>query len=193
MEFSWTVFNGVEITPERAAALAGIPGRIDGVAGEPCCFSGSLLSRQTAPEVPESALFMCRFTAEKPGFLAFGVGACWFCRLFLNGQLLLDNGEWGNKPWPIPPRPEHFTGPAPVWQGENLLAVTVKSVPGEPLQLAFRAGEFPGIERCVPSIANYAALSRMSAYPPEGTEARKLARMAKLAELAMGEGERGDV
>ena len=177
MEFSWTVFNGVGIAPERAADFADIPGCVDGVAGEPACFSGSLFSRPTAPEEPESALFMSRFTAEQAGFLAFGVGACYFCRLYLNGQLLLDNSEWGNKPWPIPPRPEHFTVPAPVRQGENLLVVTVKSVPREPLQLAFRAGEVPGIEACVPSIANFTALSRASAYPPEGSEARKRVRM----------------
>ena len=177
MEFLWTVFNGVDITPERAAAFAALPELVDGVAGEPCRFSGSLFSRPTAPEEPESALFMCRFTAQKAGFLAFGIGACYYCRVFLNGQPLLDNGEWGNKPWPLPPRPEDFTVPAPVREGANLLVVTVRSVPREPLQLAFRVKEFPGIEACVPSLANFDALSRLSAYPPEGTEARKCARM----------------
>ena len=97
MEFRWTVFNGVEIASERAAALADVPEEIDGAAGEPAAFTDFLFSRPTAPEEPESALFMCRFTAEKAGFLAFGVGACYFFRLYLNGQLLLDNGEWGNK------------------------------------------------------------------------------------------------
>jgi hypothetical protein len=101
-----------------------------------------------------------------------GFGACFFYRVCLNGKVILDRTEEGNKPY-FPPRSDNFIVPAHCRKGKNLLTVSVVSAPGEALVLAFRIFEDHPWEKTLPCIENYDRLLAEKNYPAEGSVERE--------------------
>lgn len=175
MELKWLLFSGVDGEQLKPEEIAGIPGSINGIKPEAIEFAGGIYKgRKISGTVPAQGVFFSEFSLEEETVLPMGFGGCYFYRVFLNGELILDRSENGNKPY-FPPRTENFIVPGFCRKGKNLLVVILKSVPEEPLCLAFKImKEYPW-QKCVPSVDNFSQLLDFSCYPAEGTPERKYA------------------
>lgn len=175
MDLQWQLFYGVDGEKVNAGSLTEIPFELEGVKGENIEFSDGIFEgKNGAQEPPEQGVFFAAFEVEEEKTFAMGFGGCYFYQVFLNGTLLLDRSESGNKPY-FPPDPDDFIVPAPCGKGTNLLTVVLRSAPGEPMRLAFRIFEEYPWQKTVPSIENFERLVSAPVYPAEGTQERKWA------------------
>ena len=175
MDLQWQLFYGVDGEKINAGDLTGIPFELEGVKRENINFANSVyVGRAAAQEPPEQGVFMAAFELDEGKTFAMGFGGCYFYQVFLNGNLLLDRSESGNKPY-FPPGPEDFIVPVPCDKGKNLLTVVLRSAPGEPMRFAFRIFEEYPWQKTVPSIENFERLVSAPVYPSEGTQERKWA------------------
>lgn len=171
--FRWQLFDGVDTKEFDGTRLYEMPKSIGGISGETIRFENDRFQGSSAVEgrVPEAVL-CAEFELDSPCVLPMGFGACFFYRVCLNGKVILDRTEEGNKPY-FPPRSDNFIVPAHCRKGKNLLTVSVVSAPGEALVLAFRIFEDHPWEKTLPCIENYDSLLAEKNYPAEGSVERE--------------------
>ena len=173
MDFNWKIFEGTVCDADNFDKFFPDQYSFDVKNGRKIDLKNGLWSSDTVSETPETALLFSEFVSESNDTLAFGTGACYFFRVFLNGELIFDRSESGNKPYPIPPSPDNFIFAGKVRQGKNLIAVALKSAPGAALSFAFRGMDDMNGAGIVPSVENFQKLAGSERYPEENSAERK--------------------
>ena len=171
----WTVFFGVDTENRKFEKFTTVPEEVDGIRGKRIEFDNNVWTSESISTEPESALFFCEFNCSADEILSFGTGACYFFQIFLNGSLLIDKRECGNKPYPIPPAADNFITAGKVKRGKNLLIATVKSIGGEPLSLACSIVDSISGSEITPSVENFKNLIDSADFPSEESSGRKTA------------------
>ena len=124
----WRLFPGVKPEAVNAATLKEIPAEIGGVKGIPVTLNGKTLDIAAlagGPENGKTALLLNRFTSDSDGFMQIGIGADWWFDFSVNGKSVYDTLKTGNQVSPVNENNHVFN--FPVRQGENRIALTVKS------------------------------------------------------------------
>ena len=171
----WQLFYGVEGMEKDEAFFSELPDEIDGVKGETIEIENGIFSgRGPQKEPAERGILFAEFDLDEETVLPMGFGACYFYRVFLNGKLILDRSEEGNKPY-FPPCADNFIVPGFCRKGKNLLAIVLISVPDEVMCLDFKIMKDHPWQKTQPSIENYSALLESRKYPEEGTPERESA------------------
>ena len=172
MDIKWQLFYGVDGENTDLASLSEIPEELAGVKGENISFCDNFYTRKSSGAEIETGVFAAEWDMEEETVVSLGFGGCYYYQVFFNGISVLDRRESGNKPY-FPPRFDNFTVPVTCRKGKNILAVALKTSPGNPLMLAFKVRDDYNYLKCQPVIDNFSALINSSAYPPEGSCERK--------------------
>ena len=173
--WKWQLFYGVEAMEKDEAFFSVLPHEIDGVKGEAIEIENGIFSgREPLKEPSERGVLYAEFDLDEETVLPMGFGARYFYRVFLNGKLILDRREEGNKPY-SPPRAGNFIVPGFCRKGKNLLAIVLVSVADEVMYLDFKILKDHPWQKSLPTIENYSALLESVKYPREGSSERESA------------------
>lgn len=172
MDLQWSVFPGIGETSFNAADLKTVPSELASVPRRDALFQNNVFTDEKAGNESMEALFLSAFDLEEDKVLSFGIGAWYYYKLFLNGELLLDNMAYGNKPYSRMSW-ENFIVPGRCRKGGNILAVVLKTPPQEIMSLAFKVLEDYPWQETRPVIENFRAVLQREKYPQEGSASRK--------------------
>ena len=169
MDLQWICFPGSSFT--GVEELRELPEAFDGIKGQTVGFQDHIYTGPVAQQEPVTTLFLSAFELEEDRVIPMGFGGKFFYRVFLNGRVILDNQEYGNKPY-FQPRPENFVVPVHGCKGKNLLAVTLTTPPETEVVFAFKVMERYPWRETLPTVENFSRVISSASYPQEDTPLR---------------------